>query len=250
MKNLNNKVVLVTGASKGLGASIAMCLAKNGAKVAMNYLSDHSRAKKVKSTIEAKGGIVRSYAYDITEVTAVFKMVDEIERDFGPIDVIVNNATGPQPLIKLEDQIWDDYLGQMNFFVKAPLFLLKANLKKMQQRKVGRIINIGSEVVELGNKEFGHYVAAKGAMLALTRSWATELGPFGITCNLVAPGWIPVERHLGTSEEDHNLYTSNLPLGHQGSPNDIGEVVAFLASDSSKFITGQKIAVNGGKTFL
>lgn len=250
MKNLNKKIVLITGASKGLGASIAKCVANNGARVALNYLKDHSKAGLVVSDIEKKGGMVKSYAYDITEESAVNKMVTEIERDFGPIDVIVNNATGPQPMIKLENQIWDDYLGQLNFFVKAPLLLLKANLEKMKRRGVGRIINIGSEVVELGNPEFAHYVAAKGAMLAMTRSWATELGPFGITCNLVAPGWIPVERHIGTSEEDYNLYTSNLPLGHQGSPDDIGEVVAFLASESSKFITGQKIAVNGGKTFL
>lgn len=250
MKNLNNKVVLVTGASKGLGASIAICLAKMGAKVAMNYLSDHSGAEQVKSSIEKNGNLVRSYSYDITEEKAVFKMVEEIERDFGHVDVIVNNATGPQPIIKLEDQVWDDYLGQLNFFVKAPLLLLKANLTQMKQRRTGRVINIGSEVVELGSREFGHYVAAKGAMLALTRSWATELGPFGITCNLVAPGWIPVERHLGTPDEDYNFYKYNLPLGRQGTPNDIGETVAFLASDSSNFITGQKIAVNGGKTYL
>lgn len=241
---------MVTGASKGLGASIAKSLAEKGALVAINYLSDHSKARQVVSSIEKNGGRAKSYAHDVTVETAVFKMIKEIESDFGNIEIIVNNATGPQPTIKIENQTWDDYLGQLSIFVKAPLLLLKANLYNMKQKGSGRIINIGSEVVELGNQEFGHYVAAKGAMLALTRSWATELGPFGITCNLVAPGWIPVERHMGTSKEDYSLYISNLPLGHQGTPDDIGDVVAFLASDSSKFITGQKIAVNGGKTFL
>jgi 3-oxoacyl-[acyl-carrier protein] reductase len=135
------------------------------------------------------------------------------------------------------------------FFVKAPLLLTKALLPMMKEQNFGSIINIGSEVIQLGNANFSNYVTAKSAMLGMTRSWASELGQYGITVNLLNPGFIPVERHAGTNQSAFEHYMENVPLGRMGTPTDISDVVEFLASNSSGFITGQSINVNGGKTF-
>jgi NAD(P)-dependent dehydrogenase (short-subunit alcohol dehydrogenase family) len=175
-------------------------------------------------------------------------MVREVTQRFGPVDVLVINATGPQPFIKLEDLTWRGCLDQLEFFVKSPLLLTKAVLGSMKQRRSGRIINIGSEVLEKGVPEFSNYVSAKGAQLGLTRSWAMELAKFNITVNLVAPGWIPTERHDNDPQATKDDYASKVPMGHMGEHEDIAEAVAFLASDGAKFITGQKISVNGGNT--
>lgn len=248
MKALENKVAIVTGASRGLGAAIAEKLAAEGAKTAVNYSKDHEAAGKVVEGILRAGGAAAGFCYDITDENGVSELYEAVSERFGPPDILVNNATGPQPNLRIEDQTWDHHLAQLEFFVKAPLLLLQAALPSMKKRQYGRVILIGSEVTELGNAEFGHYVAAKAAMTGLTRSWANELGPYGITCNLVAPGWIPVERHKGVPEEEFETYLSDLPLKHLGAPSDIAAAVAFLASDEARFITGQKLAVNGGKT--
>jgi len=133
--------------------------------------------------------------------------------------------------------------------VKAPVILTQATLAAMKAARSGRIILIGSEVVDLGNKNFSAYVAAKGAMVGLTRAWANEFGPWGITVNLVAPGWIPVERHAVASAADLAEYAAKVPLQRQGKPEDVGGVVAYLASPAANFVTGQCWSVNGGNTF-
>lgn len=250
MDILSGKTALVTGASRGLGAGIAKRLAALGATVIINYSRDEKGASSVKQEIVNAGGVAIIKRFDVTDEKQVKAGIDELKDTVGFPNIIVNNATGPQPFIPLSNQRWEDHLNQLRFFVKAPLLILQACLADMKAKRYGRIINIGSEVVELGNPEFGHYVSAKGAMLGLTRSWALELGPFGITCNLVAPGWIPVERHQQVSRKDKDEYIAGVPLGFQGAPSDIANMVAFLASDEARFITGQKIAVNGGKTLL
>jgi len=132
--------------------------------------------------------------------------------------------------------------------VKSPLLLLKQVLPGMKQRGFGRIVNIGSEVVELGNPRFANYVSAKAAQLGLTRSWALELASSGITVNLVAPGWIPTERHAAATPAEIAAYTAGVPMKRMGTPEDIARLVAFLASPGAGFITGQKFAVNGANT--
>lgn len=245
--SLHNKIALVTGGSKGLGKHICATLAKAGATVIVNYAHNRDNALQTVNDIQSQGGKAFALQGDVTDEESVTRLVRESADLAGEtIDILVNNATGPQPELSIEESRWDDYLDQLNFFVKAPLFLTKAVLPGMKSKNEGRIINIGSEVIQLGNPNFANYVTAKSAQLGMTRSWASELGPHGITVNLVNPGFIPVERHEGV---DPTAYQQGVPLGIMGEPLDIGNAVVFLASHEAKFITGQSLSVNGGNTF-
>ena len=247
-KELAGKVALVTGASRGLGASIARSLGKRGAKVAVNTFGSPEKAVAVADAIRAEGGEAEVFKADVRDEVQVGTMVAAIGAKFGPVDILVCNATGPQPFVKLEDLTWQACLDQLEFFVKSPILLAKAVVPGMKARRFGRIIQIGSEVFEKGVPQFSNYVQAKGAQLGLTRSWANELAEWQITVNLVAPGWIPTERHAGDSQAMKDAYARGVPMKRMGVPEDIGEAVAFLASDSARFITGQRLSVNGGNT--
>ncbi len=244
----NRKTALVTGASRGLGAAIAVELGAIGLKVAVNYFENRTAAERVCEQIRESGGEAQPFQADVRDEVEVGRLVREVKNTFGEIDTLVLNATGPRPLLSLEEQTWQAYLDQMEFFVKSPLLLAQQVVPGMRRRGFGRIINIGSEVFEMGNARFANYVSAKAAQLGLTRSWARELGDTGITVNLVAPGWIPTERHTDATPDDMNAYIANVPMKRMGTPQDIGKLVAFLASDGAGFITGQKLSVNGGHT--
>ncbi|HWE03501.1 MAG TPA: SDR family oxidoreductase [Tepidisphaeraceae bacterium] len=246
--NLSNRVALVTGASRGLGAAIAKSLGAAGAKVAVNYFGNADGANAVVRHIHEAGGEAEAFKADIRDETEVGRLVAAIEDQYGAIDILVPNATGPQPLVKIEDLTWRIHLDQLEFFVKSPMLLAKAVVGSMKKKRYGRIINIGSEVFEKGVAEFSNYVSAKGAQLGLTRSWAMELAPWQITVNLVAPGWIPTERHAGDSQEMKDDYAAKVPMKRMGVAADIGAAVTFLASDEANFITGQKVSVNGGNS--
>ncbi len=245
---LTGRTAIVTGGSRGLGAAIATSLGRRGARVAVNCFRHPEKAERVCETIRSAGGEGRVFPADVTEEQEIDKLVAGAREAFGPVDILVPNATGPQPFLPLEQQTWDEHLRQLSFFVKSPLLLTRAVVEEMKSRRFGRIVHVGSEAFEDGVVEFGHYVSAKGAQLGLTRSWAKELAPWGITVNLVAPGWIPTERHADVPEEAKRRYAEGVPLGRQGIPEDVGEAVAYLASDAANFITGQKLAVNGGHT--
>src|SRR4051812_4874663 len=210
--DLTNRVALVTGASRGLGAAIAVELAARGAKVAVNYFGSPEKAGKVVEQIRQAGGTAEAVGGDVRDEQQVAQMVTSVEKSLGAIDILVLNATGPQPFVKIEDLTWQACLDQLEFFVKSPVILTKAVLGKMKQKRHGRIIQIGSEVFAKGVPEFSNYVAAKGAQLGLTRSWSMELAPHGITVNLVAPGWIPTERHVNDSDEMKAAYAAQVPM--------------------------------------
>jgi 3-oxoacyl-[acyl-carrier protein] reductase len=192
--------------------------------------------------------VAEAFQGDVRDEVEVRRLVGEVGERLGPVDVLVVNATGEQPMLSVEEQTWQAYLDQMEFFVKSPLLLVQAVLPHMRTQGFGRVIQIGSEVVEVGNARFANYVAAKAAQLGQTRSWARELGAAGITVNLVAPGWIPTERHVDADAAGMREYIAGVPLGRMGLAEEVARVVAFLASDAASFVNGQKIAVNGGNT--
>ena len=235
---------LVTGASRGLGAQIARRLGADGWPVAVNYHSDATGAERVVAEIVAGGGRAAAFRADVTDEDDVRAMVAAI----GPVQVVVVNATGPQPLAPAEQVSWADHLAQLTFFVKSPTLLMQATLPAMKQLGGGRIIQIGSDSFERALPGASAYNAAKGAQLGLTRTWARELGAYGITVNVVAPGWIPVERHGVITAENSADYVRDVPLGRLGTPAEIADVVAFVAGDGARFITGERITVNGGHT--
>jgi 3-oxoacyl-[acyl-carrier protein] reductase len=229
---------------------MAVALAEAGHRVAVNYFRSADRAEALCAGLRARGLVAQGFQADVRDEVEVARMVREVETALGAVEIVVLNATGHQPLMSIEEQTWQAYLDQLEFFVKSPLLMVKAVLPGMKARGFGRVIQIGSEVVELGNAKFANYVAAKGAQLGQTRSWARELGACGITVNLVAPGWIPTERAFEATEEDKLAYARGVALGRMGVPEEVGRVVAFLASEDAGFITGQKIAVNGGNTLV
>lgn len=244
----NGQVALVTGAGLGLGAFIARRLAADGFRVALNDLPGVEQGHRVRDEIRSAGGTAEVFGADVTDETAVTELVERVRDRLGPVGVLVVNATGPQPVVAVEDLTWQAHLDQLLFFVKSPTLLLQAVLPEMKARRSGRVIQIGSDMFERALPGMSAYVAAKGAQLGLTRSWARELGPLGITVNLVAPGWIPVERHAGAPAGERDGYLAEVPLRRFGTPGDIAATVSFLASDAASFLNGERITVNGGHT--
>lgn len=246
--SVTNGVALVTGASRGLGAVIARGLAADGWAVAVSYHSDDAGAARVVGDIRARGGAAESFKADVTDEDAVTALVAAVTENLGPVRILVANATGPQPRIAVEDLTWQAHLDQLEYFVKSPTLLLQRVLPGMKAAGRGRVIQIGSDIYERGLPGWSTYIAAKGAQLGLTRSWARELGPHGITVNIVAPGWIPVERHADSPESDRADYVADVPLGRFGRPEEVAAAVRFLASDAASFVNGERITVNGGHT--
>lgn len=242
------RVALVTGSSRGLGSTIAERLADDGLAVAVNDVHGGERASEVAEAIRDRGGVSEAFGADVTDERQVATLVDAVAATLGSIDVLVVNATGPQPEAPLADVGWEDHLQQLEFFVKSPVLLGRAVLPAMRERGFGRIVQIDSEVADRPPPGRSAYATAKSAQIGLTRSWARELAPFGITVNTVAPGFVPVERHSDVLEEVRDAYLASVPAGRMGTRADIAHAVSFLASDGAGFVTGQRILVDGGRS--
>ncbi len=246
--SLNGHVALVTGSSKGLGKQIAMTLGEAGAKVCFNYANNREKAEATFQEFQAAGGEGMLVRADVTDPEQINKLVDEVETKLGEIDVLVLNATPDQPQKPIEEYDWAFYQSMLDFFIKSPFLLTKAVLKGMKNKKWGRIINIGSEVYQTSVPNFSAYVAAKGGQVGWTRSMATELAPFGITVNIISPGWIPVERHENDPQDSKDAYLAGIPAGRWGVPKDVADAVLYFASEEASFVSGQTICVNGAHT--
>ena len=244
--SLDGRVALVTGSSTGLGKAVAFSLARSGARVALHYFNNEERAAETLGEFQAEGLEGVMLRGDVSDESAVNALCGEVVEKLGEIDILVVNATPDQPQMPIEEFTWEHFQTMIDFFIKSPYLLTRAVLPHMKKNRWGRIINITSEVFQRSIGNFSAYVSAKGGQIGFTRSMATELAPFNITVNLVAPGWIPVERHENDSQEQKDGYREMIPMDRWGVPDDVAGAVAYYASEEAGFVTGQTICVNGG----
>lgn len=245
-QDLSGKVALVTGSSTGLGLAIAIELSRRGAVVALNYANNQARAEAAFASFQKAGGEGVLFQADVTDRDGILGLVAAVKAKLGSIDILVPNATADQPQLPIEEYTWEHYDTMLRFFIKSPFLLTQAVVGDMKSSKWGRIVNLTSEVVELGVPNFSAYVAAKGGQKAWTHSMSNELAPFGITVNNISPGWIPVERHADVPQDELDGYLNGIPAGRWGTPEDVAIAVANYCSPSSSFVTGQTLCVNGG----
>lgn len=246
------KVVLVTGASRGIGAAIATAFAREGATVAINHLSNDAAAAATVAACQAAGGDAWAVKADVGSAPAVQAMVDAVARELGPIDIVVNNAFKPYAFdprrrTLFDDLQWSDYQAQFDGAVGGAFNVCRAVLPQMRQRAQGAIVNIVSNLVEHPVVAYHDYTTAKASLVAFSRNLATELGPLGIRVNCVAPGLVyPTQASEATQESFRESLMAATPLRRIARPEDVAGPVLFLASDWAGFVTGQVLLVDGG----
>ncbi len=242
---LENKVALVTGASRGIGREIALTLAGYGAAVIVNYNGSKERADEVVEMITAAGGRAVAVQADVASADGVSGLFEEALQSFGRVDILVNNAgiTKDNLILKMSEEEYD---AVMDTNLKGAFLCMKQAAKLMLKQKGGRIINISSISGIIGNAGQANYCAAKAGMIGMTKALARELGSRGITVNAVAPGFIETEMTDKLPEQIKTGMLAQIPLKRAGAVKDIAEAVAFLASERASYITGQTLQVNGG----
>lgn len=242
---LKGKNALVTGSSRGIGRAIALELGRLGANVAVNYAGNEAKAQEVVDELEKMGVQAIKIQADVTDEDAVKKMVKEIIQTFGSLEILVNNAgiTRDNLLMRMKEEEFDEVI---NTNLKGAFLCTKAVVRQMMRQKYGRIINIASIVGISGNPGQANYVAAKAGLIGLTKSNAKELASRNILVNAVAPGFITTDMTDELTDEQKEAIFRLIPLERFGEPEDVANVVGFLASDKAKYITGQTIHVDGG----
>jgi len=244
-RELEGKVALVTGASRGLGRAIALQLATIGCRVAANYLTSDEKANELVEEIEGQGGEVMLVKADVADAKAVRAMSHQVVDHWGKIDILVNNAgiVKDSLLPRMADDDWD---GVINTNLRGAYLCTKFALRSMMEQYWGRIINIASLAGLVGNIGQANYSAAKGGLIAFTKSMAREVGSRNITVNAIAPGFITTEMTEKLPQEAKEAILSRIPLKRFGRPEDVAELVAFLATEHASYITAQVICIDGG----
>ncbi len=245
MQLLQNKVALITGATRGIGKGIALHFAKNGANVAFTYVSSEEKAKALEAELAAFGIKAKGYKSDAGDFKAADELVNAVVAEFGTIDVLVNNAgiTRDTLLMRMSEQQWDEVI---NANLKSVFNLTKAVQRPMLKARSGSIINMSSVVGVKGNAGQSNYSASKAGIIGFTKSIALELGSRNIRCNAIAPGFIETEMTGALDEKVIQQWRDSIPLKRGGSSEDVANLTLFLASDMSGYITGQCINVCGG----
>jgi 3-oxoacyl-[acyl-carrier protein] reductase len=239
---LKDKVVLVTGGARGIGACISRVLVRHGAIVAINYSSSAARAEALADELKNAG----AYCADVRNAEEVASMVAAIVGHFGRLDGVVNNAiAGSQPGT-VADSPLDHFSNMFDYGCRAVVNTTRAALPYMKQQGGGRIVNIVTELWNMAPAGWAPYMAGKGAMVGISRSMACELGPYGITVNMVAPGWMADEK-VDTSSEGSRKFGESLPLRRHGSADEIGNACVFFLSDLAGYVTGAYLPVTGGR---
>ncbi len=246
MKLLENKVAIVTGASRGIGEAIALKFAEQGANVAFTYVSSDEKARILEEKLRALGVQAKAYKSNAGVYEETETLVTEVLKEFGKIDICVNNAgiSKDNLLLRMSPDQWDDV---MNINLKSVYNMTKHVIRPMMKAKSGSIINMSSVIGIMGNAGQSSYAASKAGIIGFTKSIAQELGSRNIRCNAVAPGFIETDMtsYLKEGEQATN-YIQQIPLARFGTPDDIANVCLFLASDMSSYVTGQTISACGG----
>lgn len=239
--DFTGKIVLVTGASRGIGKAIAEGFAKLGAKVCGTATSE-SGAAKISEYLSENG---KGYVLNVTDNASIEACLASIQKDFGDVDVLVNNAgiTRDNLLMRMKDEEWDDIIATN---LTSVYKLSKAVLRPMMKKRAGRVITISSVVGLMGNAGQCNYASAKAGIIGFSKSMAKEVASRGITVNVVAPGFIATDMTSVLTDEQKEAILRNVPAGKLGAPEDIANAVLFLASDMASYITGETISVNGG----
>ena len=242
---LEGKIALVTGAAKGIGRAIALALAADGATVVVNYNGSKERAEQVVEEIKALGADGMAYQCNVADTAATADMVKEVIKTYGKLDILVNNAgiTRDNLIMKMSEE---DFDAVIDANLKGCYNTIKAVSRQMLKQRAGRIINITSVSGILGNAGQANYAASKAGIIGLTKTMARELASRGITVNAVAPGFVDTDMTQVLPENVKEAATAQIPLGRFGKPEDIANMVAYLASEKASYITGQIISVDGG----
>jgi 3-oxoacyl-[acyl-carrier protein] reductase len=242
---LKDKTALVTGASKGIGRGIALQLAKSGANVAFTYLSSVEKGQALEAELAALGIKAKGYRSDAADYHAAEKLIDDVLKDFGSLDIVVNNAgiTRDGLLLRMTEEQFNEVIRTN---LNSVFNITKACQKPMLRQKSGSIINITSVVGVKGNAGQSNYAASKAGIIGFTKSIALELGSRNIRCNAIAPGFIETEMTEVLPAETVNQWREAIPMKRGGTPEDIANAVVFLASPMSAYVTGQVLHVNGG----
>ena len=246
--NLTDKVAIVTGASRGIGEAIAKQLSSCGAKIIL-IARNSDQLVAVKETIISNGGIAESIAGDVSNLNSISEIVTNTIDKWGRIDILVNNAgiARDNIIMRMKEDDWDSV---MNINLKGCFNGIKSVARPMIKNKAGRIINITSVIGQIGNAGQSNYAASKAGIIGLTKSMAKELGSRNITVNAVAPGYITTDMTNELNDEVKEQLKSSIPLGRLGTPDDVANLVCFLASDEAGYITGQTFNVDGGMVMI